>query len=308
MDAETTNKSYRYHKLEGNEAFLAALERYVEENKPDPLVKKQIEGWEMSWKDQESSENKDLLSTSDEWAFSPTDVIQGTLTWKGDYLIAELHTLCCWEPTAKEENSTSNKQVKIPAKGSFYFSVHANLQFRTKFDKSQHDQPKSKEEKKSEEKIRAKMIQRLREDRFIKQLLVDDKSKKSEEGCLLCEATIKAYTPEGKSEAQFEERVDVIDNVAESLRRAVFSRAESTLDIAEVLLNLPLLPGSVHDVVSCPMADRAKLRLLEDAMFDECEKQDDEIIDELKISTEKVDSVQKGNQNEVSNKRTKRAR
>jgi hypothetical protein len=73
MAAETSNKSYRYHKLEGNKDFLAALKRYVDENKPHSLVKKQIEGWEMSCEDRESPDNEDLLSTSDEWTFSPTE-------------------------------------------------------------------------------------------------------------------------------------------------------------------------------------------------------------------------------------------
>lgn len=292
MDSPSHNKVY--HKIEGNnQAFLDALARYVDENKSDPLTKKQIEGWELSWEDQRAS--ADNLFSSAEWSFSPTDVIQGKLVWKGEYTIAEIYALCCWEPSQNSE-----KASKLPKEGSLYFSLRANLRFRTKYDKDQTESTKTRDEKKSEDKIRSKMIQRLRDDKFIKQLLSDEKKfpKKSQESAVLCEAFLKVYTPENQSEPQFEERVDVTDNVAESIRRAVFSRAESSLDVVDLLLNLPILPCSIHKVVPCPLADRAKLRLLEDAMFDECERHDDELIDDLTIVASNMESG--------SNKRTKR--
>merc|ERR1719506_499809 len=38
-------------------------------------------------------------------------------------------------------------------------------------------------------------------------------------------------------------------------------------------------------MIHCPLADRTKLRLLEDAMFDACEREgEEELIDELRIS------------------------
>jgi hypothetical protein len=124
-------------------------------------------------------------------------------------------------------------------------------------------------------------------------------------------------TAEGELSPRFEERVDVVDHVAESLRRAVFSQAESSLDVIEMLLALPILPMSVHDIAPCPLADRAKLRLLEDAMFDACEREgEDEIIGDLQISPATPDEKaeaghkhhpkQQQQQISGSNKRTKR--
>ena len=55
----------------------------------------------------------------------------------------------------------------------------------------------------------------------------------------------------------------------------------------EVILALPSLPCQSTARVSTTtrLANRAKLRLLEDAMLDECEKEgDDEIIEDLTIS------------------------
>ena len=128
--------------------------------------------------------------------------------------------------------------------------------------------------------------------------------------CFAATCTADLSCP-GISSGQFEERVDVIDSVAEGLRRGVFSSAESSLDVTELLLSLPFLPGSAHKVVHCPLADRAKLRLLEDAMFDACEREgEDEIIDDLKISSQDKSEHYSTPQDETremkSNKRSKR--
>ena len=90
-----------------------------------------------------------------------------------------------------------------------------------------------------------------------------------------------------------EERVNVSDPVAEGLRRALFSQAESSLDLVEILLSLPILPTATSSATAtatalsftCPLANRAKLRLLEDAMLDACEREgEDDLIDDLTIS------------------------
>jgi hypothetical protein len=74
------------------------------------------------------------------------------------------------------------------------------------------------------------------------------------------------------------------------------------LDLIELILALPSLPGTYHhhdhhhrnhqehqsiDDTTTPLANRAKLRLLEDAMLDECEKEGEgELIQELTIKPE----------------------
>lgn len=286
------NNSPKEHSLEG-ESFQKALQRYADETKPDPLVLKQIQGWEMQWSEGNSIQIQENINP--DLSFEPTDVLQGTLTWKSDYMVAEIECSCCWEPHQEKNLET----IKQPTKGSLYFVLGTKLRFRSKNEKKSETEPKkSKEEKKSEEKIRTKMIQRLKEDTFIKRLLPDNKKSASSEKAeasntaILCEARL-SVSNSSCAEGQLEERVDVTDNIAEGLRRAVFSQAESALDVIEILLSLPLLPGSAHDLdnIHCPLADRAKLRLLEDAMFDACEREgEDEIIDDLKISPTAGDS------------------
>lgn len=73
------------------------------------------------------------------------------------------------------------------------------------------------------------------------------------------------------SDDHLEERVDCKDDVAEGIRRAILSLADSTLDVFEVLLALPFWP------LKNKLGFRARLRLLEDAMCNECEEQDNEL-------------------------------
>ena len=91
------------------------------------------------------------------------------------------------------------------------------------------------------------------------------------------------------------------------IKNAIFSHVEDNLDVFELLLNMPYLPrssgrdGPLDSAVPsdlttqglepstskvCDMlGDRAYLRLLEDAMFDACEKEgEEEILDDLNIS------------------------
>lgn len=314
--------SPKRHTLKG-EAFQLALERYVDDNKPDPIVLKQIEGFELSWagasNEEEEESNDDSskkLGCPSDLSFTPTDIVQGVLTWKGDYMCAEIEALCCWEPHSKNKSSSRKDGAhKLPLNGSLYFVLRSSLRFRNKHDKpagDDGDESKSKEEKKAGEKIRSRMIKRLKEDSFIKKLLPDDSknNKESSIATILCEAKVSVKTPDNDtSPSQFEERVDVTDSIGEGLRRALFSSAESSLDVAELLLSLPFLPGAAHQVLNCPLADRAKLRLLEDAMFDACEREgEDDLIGDLKISS-KADEETKPNQSsqsKQSSKRTKR--
>jgi len=296
------------HVLEG-EAFQNALERYVDENKPDPLVRKQIESFELSWEPSSSlsdattttASNNNSLTCPRDLSFTPTDVVQGVLTWKGEYKVAKVEVLCCWEPqTIRKEpasdlnGNSKDVQAAMPmsSTGSLYFSLQSTLSFRNEHEKRPGDKEKSKEDRKADEKIQKRMTKRLKEDVFIKKLLsdnddkVDDDDNPSKATTILCQARVSVQTPHDGGTSQFEERVDVTDSVAEGLRRAIFSSAESSLEVVEFLLSLPILPGSSHKtIVHCPLADRAKLRLLEDAMFDACEREgEDEIIDDLKIS------------------------
>lgn len=103
----------------------------------------------------------------------------------------------------------------------------------------------------------SKLKKRLSQDDYIAKLLSDKP--------VLLEANIL------HSADHLEERVDCKDEVAEGIRRAILSLADSTLDVFEALVALPFWPEKNK------LGHRARLRLLEDAMCNECEEQDNEL-------------------------------
>jgi len=120
---------------------------------------------------------------------------------------------------------------------------------------------------------------------------------------MICEALL--YSQDNKI---VQERVDVSEDSTEGIRRAIFSQADGNLAMMEFILAMPYLPqrafcksspshlirddseGSYGNAIVsllplCPLANRTKLRLLEDAMVDACEKEgEDELLDDLVIS------------------------
>jgi hypothetical protein len=256
-----------------NDAFNQALEHYIDENKPDPLALKQVQSWTLEWKDDDDGES------FNDYPFAPSHVLEGNLQIGGEYLAVTLSVRCAW----KLAESPPGKH------GSLYYSCHAQARFWTKSEitkrkssASSNDNDDSAKNDKTQDKIRTKMIARLREDSYIsKHLLLPQKDGKPR-SALLAQANIKVDATD------LEERVHVSDDVSEAIKRAVWSSAETPLDVIELVLNLPCLPTSSSNDKShmtTPLANRAKLRLLEDAMVDACEKEgEDDLIEELKIS------------------------
>lgn len=180
----------------------------------------------------------------------------------------------------------------------------------------------SRKEDRAMRKVRSGMVQRLKADHYVGKLLEADavsrptarkklKMNKLEENggpIVLCKAVIWQHKHNAKVE--LEERVDVSEDSLEGVRRAILSRSDGNIAVMELLLALPFLPRQQHtkqgleyspeirgegegDVpllpresyYSTPLADRACLRLLEDAMLDACEREgEDEMIDDLNLA------------------------
>lgn len=227
--------------------FSLALERYIDENKPDPLMRKQMQAWELTWDVGE-------LQDSARFSFDPSHMVAGTLLWKGQYMEVHLSSSCYWRGSAKE--------------GSLFVSCQARATFREG----------KQDESKADKKVRRRMVKRLKDDDYIQKLL--------SESCDFCEASIQ-LDPE-----HLEERVHCNEVIVEAVRRAVFSTAESPLDVFDFVVSLPFLPCTVHKLAATTgLADRAKLRLLEDAMYDACEQEEeDEMVKGLDISAKRQKS------------------
>jgi hypothetical protein len=173
-------------------------------------------------------------------------------------------------------------------------------------DHEENSQKLNRKERSTSRKLRSGMIKRLRADPFIRSLLLDeDKSgAAASDGVLLCEALIQQNSKrehDAKSRSmKCEERVNVNSECIEGIRNAILSHCEDNLDVLEMLLRMPYLPRSdvilnkneesssnektYQEILQC-LSGRALLRILEDAMFDACEKEgEDEMLDDLNIS------------------------
>ncbi|KAL3802778.1 hypothetical protein HJC23_007555 [Cyclotella cryptica] len=175
-----------------------------------------------------------------------------------------------------------------------------------------------RKEKSANRKLRAGMIKRLQSVPLIRRLLVDDDkdASLSADGVLLCEALIQQNQKRSnlrKDEdtsgaVECEERVNVDSESVEGIRNAILTHCEDNLDVLELLLNMPYLPRGKflkcgHECKDGPTSDtsvrkeenalkslseRAFLRMLEDAMWDACEKEgEDEMLDDLMISNDR---------------------
>jgi len=113
----------------------------------------------------------------------------------------------------------------------------------------------------------------------------------------LCEATVV----QNDQEAKLEERVHIDGNIVEAIRRCISSQAEGPINVVECLLSLPYLQTPNDD--DCPLGNRAKLRLLEDAMIDACDQEgENDLLDELDVRSEQHEKEESTTQN---SKRTK---
>jgi hypothetical protein len=121
----------------------------------------------------------------------------------------------------------------------------------------------------------------------------DTKNDGKQQGMVLLEGHVRQYYTRHPTKDsvsyQYEERVHTDGTVAEAIRRCVWSTNHEMMDIFDLLLQLPWLPtttttttrnSSTHDntdqAAVTLLANRLQLRLLEDAMVDACEHDDDE--------------------------------
>ena len=306
-------------------AFTSAVATFINENKPDELCRRQMEGWTFEWKPDQSptphSPNNDTNHSSSPWWWSKhspsvknqnrdndeehNQVLAGVLAWKGPYMIVNLETICCWKHyTAGQGNEGDVNQGKS---GSLYFACRAWGEF-TSFQptlnghETIHDASQAKEAV-----IHDKMVKRLKQNVGLTNFT--NRSKPHE----VCEASIivstssedLCRTASSIPTDRLEERVHWNESTVETIQHAIFSQAESTLEVLELILSFPFLPtssttqnnvsldvGRTVDSLSGTsyyLARRAKLRLLEDAMFDACEKEEDDddndgIVEELHVT------------------------
>jgi hypothetical protein len=262
--------------------FAECVQRYIDEDKPDSLQQKQMESWVWHWQN-----NSSVSNTADDnivlASFAPTHIVSGTLSIQGEYIAVTLTCECAWKGDGDD--------------GSLFFSCRASAQSipETAPNTAASSSSLSPKEQKQQAKIRQKMLTRLQEDDYIKKILklngTASSSPSNSESLELCQATIHIAKSTSDSNlpsvSQLEERVHCNQDVAEAIRRAIFSTAEAPLDVFDLICRCAILPStSLASTVpyTTPLADRAKLRILEDATYDACEnEEEEEIVQDLNI-------------------------
>jgi len=231
-----------------SETFLQAISVYLDEVKPDKLAREQVEGWNLNWTE-ESEEEADLINTL-------SNTIFGILSISSYYITILLRVTTQW----KYEDQI----------GELSFNLGVRAHFRSNSEiKRDKEEYNDADKWQPDKKVRATMLKRLKQDDYIKKILINEFS-------TVCETTIIT-----KDKSEVEERVWISGDLLESIRRAIYSQSESALDVVELLASLPYLKTR-----ECPLGGRAKLRLLEEAMNDACEEaEEEELIDGLKIQS-----------------------
>lgn len=292
--------------------FRKALDRYVDYNKLDPLSRKQLEGWTFVWKDAELCSDNGPTNES-EFLPDPSHFLKGTLEIGGEHIVILLYAECLWKSfqlggeTSSDKTQYGQIHWSLRASARFWTKTELRGQRRNNLDESDIGESDNKD-KKAQDKIRSKMVARLRDDDYISKLFVGKNNESSSSSSLSQSESIESNKSRlgplmAQAKIQFgptelEERVAVSENVSEAVKRAIWSTAESPLDVAGLFLSMPFLPTTEHrisgnseestgaqQIITTTLANRAKLRLLEDAMCDACDKEgDDELLDDLNLS------------------------
>ena len=307
--------------------FEAALASYIEDAKPDPLARRQIENIIVEWEQNSDIDGK--ADSSDDKApmdASDSKLINGKVTMFGEYMSVDLEADCKWM-WMPSQSLNGNETINASASLSFRLIASARSIPLTQYKRLQKGRQKrihssrvsdesdtvqekgakaDRMQQKAQAKVRSGMLDRLKRDAYIKKLLdaTEEKGSSSKSNHsnyrehqqhVLCTAEIRQSFDSKGNVKDIEERVDISEDVVEGVRRAILSQFEDNTSVVELLLALPLLPkdeATKQDngqSIELQLGHRAVLRLLEDAMLDACEKEgEDELLDDLDISGNKL--------------------
>ena len=212
--------------------FAESLAKHIEETKPDPLAKRQMESWSCEWN--ENDTNKDEAIAPDPPPQHSNDtatfnVISGTLSLHGEYMTLLLNANCQW---------TWDQDLQKNGIGALEFVLTVRARFRTKCERKKcnvetttiattltnNHHPRTED---VDDKIRGSMLNRLQHDDYVSKLL-------GNEFLPLCHAVVLT------NKDQLEERVWMDEDLLESIRRSIYSKASSVIDVCGARDKFPL--------------------------------------------------------------------
>lgn len=261
--------------LEDSE-FEACVEKFIDEEKPDPLILKQIQSLRITWENSDIDTEIQSTNTSIEHNY----YISGTLKIVGEYITMKLMTKCTWT------GSDSLNRMHFELQSNFTLTPKSQWK-RLRKDQTEES---TKTKSKTEDKIRSKMMKRIKSDPIISKHLDTASS-------LLCDAYIQFKQCETNQSnlEELEERVYVSEDTLAAIHQSFFPQSDSPIFVMEFLLNMPYLSTTDFKSSSSSsdenrrkrLAQRVILRLLEECMIDECTKEEEnDLLSDLCISQE----------------------
>lgn len=276
--------------------FDDALLGYIDESKPDSLLKKQMMSLGLEWKqkkrddavntDQKIMVGEEATTNKDHVGGNPASrEIAGTLTLSSEYISIFVHVICQWriqdDVNNTDDSASNNGQLTTDAtkmkrplderSGCFQNEFYFRLGVSAKTNKSgtnaddEKIQTTNGKNRSMDRKLRSGMIERLCTDQWIRQILVADDADEFIDGKLVCEALIQqneTNTAEGHTKC--EQRVNANSGSIEGTRNSILSHCEDNLDMLEFLLNMPYLPrdGALLDTMDFAAKEKEILKTL----------------------------------------------
>lgn len=249
--------------------FHEAVAGFIDKYKPDPLVKKQIQTLHFDWSEGETFHFQDGEFLS---LHSSKSIIEGVLKISSECSTVNIEATCVWY-----------NDIDTHHEMHFSLNISATLNDFNSVKDSSIEDTKKRKENRANKKAHSGVLKRLRADTLVNRLL-DGKQ------VLLAEAHVKFNCNDSDFHgmSKLEERVITSADGMGGMKKLIFSLMESNIDVMEFLLHLPYLPREMKG--SCQkssyvLGERVALRLLEDVMLDECEKEgEDELLEDLHLT------------------------
>jgi hypothetical protein len=285
-----------------------AIARYIDDDKPDAIRRRQIESWTFAW--QPADDHDDMMAEEEEdddddapdakvmttggagtKSASSGDQqppagsssrkrrrrkqkrIAGTLTWTGEYVRLQLHCTSAWQEEEEQDGNggSDRKNNKKNAAGTRFVSKCRVTQAMLRDDLV--DAQQLKRQMKLAQRWKQQQEKEVGATSSIFLLDCPDPVE-------LFEVSIISGTSSGT-----EERGYWHEACCAAIQTILYTTAESSLEVFEFIVRyLPMvLPQTVHDGLeksTTKLADRAVLRLLEDATYDACAAEDSDTAEE----------------------------
>jgi hypothetical protein len=298
-----------------------AMERYIDDDKPDVIRRRQIESWTFAWQPDDHGHDADMMAEDDDddapVATTTTTTggtattkstlsnnqpppppqkgirrqrrkrIAGTLTWTGEYVRIQLHCTSTWQEEEEQdkagEDGKGSDMNNNAAAGTRFIAKCSVTKTILRDDLVDAQQVK----------LQTKLVQRWKQ-----QQEVGGTNAATSSSMLLLDHPdpVELFEVSIILGSSSEERGYWHEAACAAIQTILYTTADSSLEVFEFIIRyLPMVlprstaPGTTgtndddslnQTTTTTQLADRAVLRLLEDATYDACAAEDSDTAEE----------------------------